>query len=321
MGKALYVGVDIGGTKLAAGLVDGRGRLLARGKRSTPRGAGPKRIANAVEDLIRNVVSDGDRKLKDVRAVGVGAPGIVDPGGRKILTAPNIDLAGFPLAERLEKRLDAPVALGNDVNLGVLGEQWLGAGQGVEDVVGLFPGTGVGGGVIVHGRPLLGAHGAAAELGHVIVDPSGPRCGCGNRGCLEAFASRTAIERDIRAALKRGERSCVLELAGGKLDTIKSKIIRKALKRRDPVVTRIVRRACEALGAACVSLRHAFDPSLFILGGGLVEACGEFILPAVQKSIDRDPFFRKVTKCKAVAARLGDDAVLLGAVALAKTAG
>lgn len=316
MAKEYFVGVDIGGTKIAAALVNGKGEILARGKAPTPR-SGPKRILKAVEDLVEGVAAEKGRKPKGLRGIGVGAPGIVDPGGRKILVAPNVRLAGFPLVRKLRKRFGVGVALGNDVNLGVLGEQRFGAGKGTENVVGIFPGTGVGGGAIVGGRLMLGAHGAAAELGHVVVDPNGPRCGCGSRGCLEALAGRSAIEREIRRALRAGEKSVVQALVGGKLDVIKSKVLAKALKSGDLVVTRIIRRASEALGSACVSLRHVFDPELFILGGGLIEACGDFILPIVQRSLDHDPLFAKVSACRAVPSRLGDDAVILGAAALA----
>lgn len=308
MGRNLYVGVDVGGTKISAALADRKGAVLARDKTATPRGAKPKELLKVIEGLVKSVLSQRRRKLKDIRGIGLGAPGIVDPKGRTVVFAPNIDLSGYPLADKLEKRLGLDVCLGNDVNLGVLGEQWLGGAKGAETVVGIFPGTGVGGGVIVGGAMLLGAHGAAAELGHLIVDPKGPLCGCGNRGCLEALSSRSAIERDIRRARGSKDKS-----------PIKSKVLAKALKSKDPVVTRVMRRAGEHLGAACVSLRHAFDPELFLFGGGLIEACGGFILPIVRKSLDRDPFFKKVGRCRVAASRLGDDAVLLGAVALARS--
>lgn len=318
MAKDLFVGVDVGGTKVAAALVDSRGEILARDKSATPRGATAKQILKVVCGLIEGVVASKGLKLKRLGGIGVGAPGIVSPDGREVVFAPNIDLSGYPLAAKLEKRLGVDVVMGNDVNLGVLGERWLGAAKDASDLVGIFPGTGVGGGVVVNGRLLWGAHGAGAELGHLIVEPGGPLCGCGNRGCLEALASRSAIERDIRAAVKAGERSVITELAGD-LSVIKSKALAKALKKKDPVVTRVVGAAARHLGQACVSLRHVFDPELFVLGGGVIEACGEHILPVVQKALDRDPFFKKVGRCKAVPSTLGDDAVILGAVALVRS--
>lgn len=318
MAKDLFVGVDVGGTKVAAALVDSRGEILARDKAATPRGAKAKQILKVICGLVEGVVASKGLKLKRLGGVGLGAPGIVSPDGREVVFAPNIDLSGYPLADKLEDRLGVDVVMGNDVNLGVLGERWLGAAKDASDLVGIFPGTGVGGGVVVNGRLLWGAHGAGAELGHLIVEPGGPRCGCGNRGCLEALASRTAIERDIRAAVKAGERSVITDLAGD-LSVIKSKALAKALKKKDPVVTRVVGKAAERLGSACVSLRHVFDPELFVLGGGVIEACGDHILPVVQKALDKDPFFKRVGRCKAVPSMLADDAVLLGAVALARS--
>jgi glucokinase len=318
MSKDLFIGVDVGGTKIAAALADGKGRIYARDKTSTPRGAKPKAVLKTIAGLVKGLLGESGLRLKDVRGIGVGVPGIVDPDEGRMLAAPNVALAGVRVGKELEKTLGPDTVVGNDVNLGVLGEQWLGAARGFQNVVGIFPGTGVGGGVIVGGELLLGAHGAAAELGHVVVDPEGPLCGCGIRGCLEALASRTAIEREIRRAVRRGEKSIVTELAGRSLEVIKSKTLSKALKRKDPVVGRAFRQAARALGLACVSLRHVFDPELFVFGGGLVEACGEHILPAVQRALDEDPLFRKVSDCKAVPSELGDDAVLLGAVALAK---
>jgi len=318
MAKKFYVGVDVGGTKIATGLVSSGGEVLIWEKLSTPRAKSAGEVMKAVVRAVRDVLAGAGRKARRLRAIGIGVPGLVDAKTGKVLVAPNIPIAGFPIAEELERRFGVPVAIGNDVNLGVLGESWRGAGRGVEDFVGIFPGTGIGGGVISGGRLLTGAHGAAAELGHVVLDPRGPRCGCGARGCLEAYASRTAIERDIRAGVKAGERTGIIELNGGGLDQIKSKVLANALRRRDPLVTRVLREAAERLGDGCVSLRHCFDPELFILGGGVIEACGAFILPIVKKRLAADPLFRAIGSCRVARSSLGDDAVVLGAVALAR---
>lgn len=318
MSKDFHIGVDVGGTKIAAGLVRPDGKIIGWEKSSTPRKHGPDEVMKVIVRAIRDVMRDADLKPKRLRGIGVGLPGVVSQDGERLLAAPNIALAGYPVAKTLRKRFDTKVVLGNDVNLGVLGESWLGAAKGLRDVVGIFPGTGVGGGVVCGGELLLGAHGAAAELGHIILDPVGPLCGCGLRGCLEAYASRTAIERDIRAGVRAGRRSEITALNGGSLDVIKSKVLARALKRRDPLVTAVVRAASERLGQACVSLRHAFDPEAIVFGGGLIEACGEYILPTVTKRLAQDPLFKKVGPCRVVRSRLGDDAVVLGAVALVR---
>lgn len=317
MSRDLFLAFDIGGSKALAALVGPRGRVLERGKARLPKGIGRRDLFALVRGLGRGLLG-GPAGARRLRAVGAGVPGIVDAAAGRVLAAPNVDLSGFPIGPRLRKAFGRPVAVGNDVNLAILGEQWLGAARGKRDVVGVFPGTGIGGGVIVDGRMLLGAHGAGAEIGHITALPGGPRCGCGNRGCLEALAGRRAIERGIRRAVRAGERSAVRKLNGGRLKVIRSKVLRKALKRGDPVVVRVMREACEALGAACVSLRHVFDPEVFVLGGGLVEACGGFMLPIVRRAIRRDPFFSRVGPCGVVPSELGDDAVVLGAAALAR---
>lgn len=318
MSKGFYIGVDVGGTKISAGLVRPDGKIIGWEKSSTPRKQGAAEVMKVIIRAVRDVMRDAGLKPKKLRGIGVGLPGVVDPAGESLLAAPNIPLAGHPVAKILRKRFDTKVSLGNDVNLGVLGESWLGAAEGLHDVVGIFPGTGVGGGVVCAGRLLMGAHGAAAELGHLVLDPDGPLCGCGNRGCLEAYASRTAIERDIRAGVREGRRTEIAALNGGRLDIIKSKVLARALKRHDPLVTAVIRAASERLGQACVSLRHAFDPEAIIFGGGLIEACGEHILPIVSKRLSKDPLFKKVGACRVMRSRLGDDAVVLGAVALVR---
>lgn len=309
-----FIGVDVGGTKVYGGLVTPAGAVAAQHKEVTPPKAGPRQVLGVVDKVIRELSKTSGVPLKSVIGLGVAVPGIVDNTGRVVVT-PNIGLSGMDLKKALEKKYKIRVAVGNDVNFGVMGEKWLGAGRKAQNIIGIFPGTGVGGGVIVKGDFVTGHQGAAAELGHMCVDPKGPPCTCGNTGCLEAVVGRWAIERDIRAAVKKGQKSIVTELSGEKFTQIKSGIIAKALKAKDPVVTRIVAHAADTLAAACVSLNHVFNTEIFIFGGGLVEACGDFFLPQVERALKKDPFFRDLQVPKVVAAKLGDDAVMLGAVA------
>jgi glucokinase len=317
MAKGFYIGVDVGGTKIAAAVVTPEGKILGREKSSTPRGRGAKAILEAVAEVVDAAMLDADVKPRKLKALGVGVPGIVDAAGGRVVAAPNIPLAGAPISAFLERRFGVAVTLGNDVNIGVLGERWLGAGRGVDDMVGVFPGTGVGGGVVCGGRLLTGAHGAAAELGHIVLNPGGPLCGCGARGCLEAYSSRRAIERDLREGARGGRPTQIVELNGGRLDVIKSRVLAEALRLGDPLVTDVMRAAAERLGDGCTAIRHCFDPKLIVLGGGLVEACGDFILPIVRARLAEDPLFSRVGDCRVKLSELGDDAVILGAVALA----
>jgi len=316
MKEDLFLGIDVGGTKIAGALVTGKGKILARLKIPTPRQASGREITALVIKLCRGLNPAG--RNKKISGIGCGIPGIVDTERGRIIGAPNIDLAGQDIAARLKRTFKAKVCLGNDVNCGLLGERWLGAAKGYAHVVGIFPGTGVGGAAIVDGRLLLGSSGAATELGHITIKLNGPRCSCGNHGCLEALAGRWAIERDLRRAVKDGKKTVLTKLSGKTFKTVKSKMLKAALECDDRLVTKIMSRAALAIGAACVSLRHTFDPQIIVLGGGLIEACGWFFLPRIKKAVIGDPFFKNVSHCKVVASRLADDAVILGAVALVK---
>ncbi len=309
-----FIGIDVGGTKVYGGLVTPAGAVAAQHKEATPPKAGPKEVLEVIEKLVRELLKAGGVPFKSVIGLGVAVPGIVDNTGRVVVT-PNIGLSGMDLKKVLEKKYKVRVVVGNDVNFGVMGEKWLGAGRKAQNIIGIFPGTGVGGGVIVKGDFVTGHQGAAAELGHMCVDPKGPLCTCGNAGCLEAVVGRWAIERDIRAAVRKGEKSIITDLSGQKFTQIKSGTIAKALKAKDPVVTRIVAHAAETLAAACVSLNHVFNTEVFIFGGGMIEACGDFFLPRIEKALKKDPFFKDLQTPKVLVAKLGDDAGMLGAVA------
>jgi len=313
-----YIGLDIGGTKIAGALVSATGKIVTRTKTSTPKKVKPRDIYACVTDAIDELIHAGGIKSTLIKGIGVGVPGIVDTRNHHILAAPNIALTGFPLSASLKRKYHKRVVVANDVNAGLLGEAWLGAAKGMSHVVGIFPGTGVGGAVISDGKLLFGAQGAATELGHVIVSLDGPLCHCGNRGCLEAMTSRWAIERDIRLVVKAGKKTMVTQLNDGKLDMIKSRILKEALAKNDPVVKAVLTKVSVVLGKTAVSLNHTFNPQAIIFGGGVIKACGHFILPIVTKELKADPFFRKFNSCRILPSKLGDDAVILGAARLAQ---
>ncbi|MCC6758411.1 MAG: ROK family protein [Candidatus Omnitrophica bacterium] len=317
MKQKFFIGIDVGGTKIAAAAVSANGKILSRKKIATPPASKPSAILKLIISLVDQVLVESGLPMQNLGGLGLGLPGIVDKNNH-ILATPNIDLAGFPLCEKLKKKFRVKIAAGNDVNLGLLGEQWLGAGQKADDIIGIFPGTGVGGAIIIDDKLVTGTQGAAAEIGHMIMMMDGPRCNCGNHGCLEAFAGRWAIERDIRAAMQKGRKSLISGLMDGKQGPIKSKFLKNALAAKDPITVDVMTRAAKTLGLACINVRHIFNPQLIILGGGVIEACGDFLLPIINKTFHTDPFFAKIDKCKIVTSKLGDDAVILGAVALVK---
>ncbi len=316
--ERLYLGVDIGGTKIQASLVSESGVILGRQRQSTPRTGGPEQVLAMIETVMQETLTQAQLETTDLTAIGVAVPGVVEPKSGYVVVTPNMSLTGVSIGAHLEGRFHVPVAIGNDGNLGTYGEAWLGSARKTRSALGIWVGTGIGAGLVNKGRMWRGARESAGEIGHIIMQIGGPVCGCGNHGCLEALASRTAIERDIRAALQAGGTSKLTELSGGDLSVIRSGAIRKALKAEDPLVTGILHRAAETLGYACLTVRHLVDPEVIVLGGGLIEACSEFMMPILENIVGSDRLPGAREGGHVLLSALGDDAVVLGAVALAR---
>lgn len=310
----------MGGTSLRALVVDGENQILAIEKDATNPALKPDAIIRDLAGLVEDVMRSAGVKRKRLRAVSIGAPGAVDPVLGTVHNAPNLGWKKVALRDKLEALVHVPVFVENDVNVGVVGEHALGAGQGAQELVGVFVGTGIGGGIISRGRLYLGSRGAAAEIGHTILLVDGPRCGCGNHGCVEALASRTAMERDVRAAIRGGEKSLVLEIMKerGK-ERMTSSVIQRALRRHDPVMTKVMKRAQYYLGILVSNIVNTLDPECVVVGGGIAERLGEeFVKPIRQTAYGY--FLRRhdASRVKIVPGLLGDNAGSLGAVVLAR---
>ena len=314
----LYLGVDIGGTKIQASLVEGPGTVIGREKVSTPRDGGPENVVAELGRTLETVVEAKGLRFRDLTAIGIAVPGVVDPEAGRVVVTPNMNLDGVAIGKHLEDRYKVPVALGNDCNLGALGEAWLGSARNADSMMSILVGTGIGGGFVRNGTLWRGAREAAGEIGHITMQIGGPRCGCGNYGCFEALASRSAIERDLRAGVAAGRKTVLTEMLEGDLSIIRSGVLRDALAAEDELVTEVVRRASEVLGHACLTVRHLLDPQVIVLGGGVIEACSHFILPIVEGIITDDQLPGARDGGHVLLSALGDDAVVLGAVALAR---
>ncbi len=316
--ERLYLGVDVGGTKILASLVGESGAILGRQRCPSPRDCRPEQVVASIEKAVEDLLKKKELEPEQLTAVGVGVPGVVDPDEGRVVVTPNMNLTGVELVRHLEARFKTPVALGNDCNLGTLGEKWLGSARNADSAFGIFVGTGIGGGFVQKGRLWQGARQSAAEIGHIVMQIDGPLCGCGNRGCLEALASRSAIERDLRQAVDAGRETMLTGLLEGDLSIIRSGAIRQALEAEDEVVTEIVRRVSEILGHACLTVRHLLDPEVIVLGGGVIEASSDFIMPIVENIVGSDQLPGTREGGRVLLSALGDDAVVLGAVALAR---
>ena len=308
------VAIDVGGTKILGALIDADRRVLDRQKQRTNGGEGVQavldRVAAAVEALAEQAKANASR----VVAVGVGIPGPVEPATGRVSLAPNLGWKNVQVRKRLEKRLAMPVAVENDVNIGTLGEHVRGAGRGVPNMVGIFVGTGIGGGVVLGGQLHHGFNGTAGEIGHMVLNAKGPRCGCGQRGCLEAYASRTAIGKYIMKWVARGKPTEIAEVDPRKMT---SGVLRRALESGDPLVAKALQRAAKYLGLAVVSVVHLLNPEMVVLGGGVIEAMEDQFLDRVRKIVQARCIGHSARNVKIVPAELGDDAGIQGAAELA----
>ena len=313
------VGVDVGGTKILAAVVDEAGSILGQAKMPTKAEKNEAIVIDRIADCIQKAIDDADVAVESIQAAGVGAPGTLDQDTGIVTLAPNLGWKNVPLKAELEARVPMPIFVENDVNLGTLGEHKFGAGQNVSNLVGIFIGTGIGGGIIMQGELFRGATKTAGEIGHIVVKVDGPKCGCGNRGCLEALASRTAMTKQIqKAILKKKKKSILMKLTGGDLALIRSGILAEAIRRKDKLTRRVLKKATKYIGAGIGTIVNFLNPEMIVLGGGVVEALDDTFLDKIQKAAAKHTLPNTLDAVQIVQAKLGDDAGILGAAALAR---
>jgi len=309
------LGVDIGGTKALAMVLDHSFKCVGRAKKKMrcdkPGEKAEDRVIRALKDALE------DAGIEKVAGIGAGSPGPLDPDTGVIIDTPNLAWKNFPLAQTLSDAFGGiPCVIDNDVNMGTYGEWHFGEVKDCKNVVGIFPGTGIGGGLIIDGKMFRGFTGAAGEVGHMTVAPGGPYCGCGKRGCLEAVASRVAIAAEVVALAARGDAPYILENCGTDLGKIRSGVLAKAIENGEKMVEGVVRQAAYCVGMAVGNLINILSPEAIVLGGGFVEAMENLYLEEVERAVKEHamPFLRK--KVRIVPAQLADDAVAMGGAML-----
>ena len=311
-------GIDLGGTKIQAVVVDAQHVVLGQARRPTPTTGGPAGIVEAMAGALREAAAAAALDSAELTHVGVGSPGAVDAAAGTVSSAKNLpDWAGtYALGPQLGAQLGTRVALGNDVQVATDAEAALGAGRDHRSMLGVFWGTGVGGGIVLDGRPWVG-RGGAGELGHVVVKVDGERCPCGRRGCVEAYAGRNALERRARELHERGEHTELFRIARKRgRERLTSGIWAAALERRDPLARKLIDRAVEMLGAAVASADNVLDVELIILGGGLGVRLGQPYADRIAEAMLPHLFFSDRPPPVVVAA-LGDLGGAIGASLLA----
>lgn len=313
-----FAGVDIGGTKLHAIITDDKGKILARARMKSRSDTGFEAVMDRVKSLVYKTCDEASITHKKLRAIGVGAPSAILPNGIAV-NAPNMGWKNVPLTRTLEKSLKRPVFALNDCEAGTLGEYQFGAGKKARTLVGLFMGTGLGGGIVLRGKLLNGENSLAGELGHMVVETEGRECGCGGRGCLEAYASKLGMGHFIRRQVEtEGKKSALEALCAGDYDNIRSGLLAKAYAEGDAVTIAALHQAADYLGLGVGNMITLLGPDTIVLGGGVMEALGKELLPRVKKKAAAVTFPRRsAADTKIRQARLGDDAAALGAVAWA----
>jgi glucokinase len=309
------MGVDLGGTKVEVARVDSRGKIADRVRKPTVVEKGAEAIIREIVEGIRQLMNEsGEKPL----GIGVGVAGQVEGETGKVRFAPNLDWHDVPLQAKLKEAIGLPVVVTNDVRAATLGEWRYGAGRECNDLVCLFIGTGIGGGVVSNGKILSGASNAAGELGHMTVDLHGPPCHCHNHGCLEALAGGWAIARRARQAVADDPAAGagLLKRAGDRREAITAEIVARAAKARDPLAGRIVEETLQAIIAGCVGLVNAFNPTRLILGGGVIEGLPHLV-KKVEKGIHQRALKATLAPLQVVKSSLGNDAGVTGAAALA----
>jgi glucokinase len=309
--------LDMGGTKILASIINSKEGIVARIKKATDPNSSKEEYIDSLAGIVNDVINEADIKEKHIEAVCLGVPGSVNPFTGVIGLAPNLGLRNFNIKEKLQEKVSIPVLVENDVNLGALGIKKFGVGKKAVNLLAVFIGTGIGGGLILEGNIYRGSKFVAGEIGHVLVDKNGPVCGCGNRGCFEAIASRTAIVKKIIDDIKSGKKSELTDMVKTG-ERIKSKSLANAVVNDDKVVLKRISDGCDVIGGVLASLSNFMNFDMIVLGGGLIEALDSFMLPKIEIAFHHHVLNSSAEGLKIVPSRLGDDAAIWGGIALAE---
>lgn len=308
-----WMGFDLGGTKMLAQIYDDEWKVLAKEKKRTKPGTTERQGVDRIIDTIKDALKKADMTPGDLKGIGIGCPGPIDMDNGVLMDLPNLGWEAVPLRDQVSKELGVPVAVLNDVDAGTYAEYRVGAAQGTRCAIGVFAGTGIGGGCVYQGEILRGATISAFEIGHIQVMSNGPRCGCGQRGCLESVASRLAIAAQAARTAYRGDAPNLLDHSGVDLSKIRSGALSSSIEKGDQAIEEIIVEASRYIGIAIASVVNLIGPEVVILGGGLVEAMPDLFVPTVLKSANKRVMPAYRDSFKVVPAALEDDAGVLGA--------
>lgn len=311
--RKYYIGIDLGGTFIKGGIVDVTGNIIVSDKVPTEREKGADGVALNISNLCKTLLASVNMSSSDIVGVGIGAPGMIDSTGGNVIFSANLGWENFAISEEVEKRVGLPVRIANDANVAALGETKFGCGKNFKNTVMLTLGTGVGGGIVIDGRLFEGNMSAGAELGHSVIVAGGESCTCGRCGCLEAYASATALIRDTKRAMEANKDSKMWQI--GSIDRVSGETA-FAYKDSDTAAKAVVDGYIEKLAVGITNIANEFRPEAVILGGGVC-AEGDVLIKPLQELVDKEIFAgSKGPRVKIITATLGNSAGLLGAAAL-----
>lgn len=312
-----YIGIDLGGTKIAAGLVSGDGKLKSRLWVPTRAERGPEEIIRDMAGLAKEAACQGGVSWEEIEAVGIGVPGTANKQTGNVEYANNLGFYDEPVVARMESLLPGkPIRFDNDANAAAWGEFIAGCGRGCKSMLAVTLGTGIGGGIILNGRLFEGVNYGAGEFGHFVIDQNGVLCNCGRRGCFEAYASATALIAQTREAMKENPKSLLWSLCKGEISQVEAKTLFDGVRQKDETAERVFHQYVRYLGCGLVSLINIFQPELICLGGGISKA-GDLLLAPLREIIDREDYNRtSKQRTRLAAAALDNDAGLIGAALL-----
>jgi glucokinase len=313
------VGVDLGGTKILAAVFNGSFENVGTAKLSTKSQRGVEAVIERIARCVQDAIDEADLSLKQVAGVGIGAPGAVDSEAGTVIFAPNLEgWKDVALKKQLEKLLGVPVFVENDCNISALGVYVAELKSKPRHMLGIFVGTGIGGGLVINGELYSGIGHTAGEVGHMVLDVNGPKCGCGNKGCFEALASRTAIFQQIKAGIKEGQKTILTEMLGDNLEDLRSGDLRKAIRRGDKFVDKVIESASEYIGIATANLVNILNPEVVVLGGGVIEALQDEMMSVIIETAKDYAMPGSMKGVEIVASKLGDHAGITGGGVLAR---
>lgn len=310
------VGIDLGGTNIAVGVVDGNNNIIGRGKEKTLSDRSPEEIFESMAKAVNAALSDAGISIGDVRSIGIGTPGSVDKEKGEIVYANNLNFHHIMARDILKKYFDVDIYIDNDANCAALGEAVAGAGNGVKNFVAVTLGTGVGSGIIVDGKIVTGCNDAGGECGHMVIMVDGEECTCGRKGCWEAYASATALIRQTKAAMLENKNSVMWTLCDGDINKVNGRTAFDAMRANDEAGKNVVDKYLKYVSVGTVNLINTFQPDVLCFGGGICNE-GETILAPIRDFVEKERYSKyaeKQTKiCRAV---LGNDAGIIGAALL-----